>query len=241
MAIVQSHFHKAAAALVHVYTGSGGVVGIFAIRAIDAKDFRHAFLLIFIAAIIDYTDGPLARRLDVRRVLPIVNGDSLDTAVDFAVNVVVPIYLLLRADRLPVPHWMWCSLALLPSLFRFANANPYRCAGFMLGAPPIFVFPAFYVFYEPRIGRLLILTYAILCFVPLGYIHPNLFKHWKLFSTGVVTLWWGTYLAVTQGWTGWNNVTMAVSVATLVLYVAVSMAAFVAYRRDATTASVRTN
>lgn len=238
---MQPYLHKAAAALVHLYTGSGGIVGIFAIRAIDASDFRHAFLLIFIATVIDYTDGPLARRLDVRRVLPIVDGDSLDTAIDFVVNVVVPIYLLLRADRLPRPHWMWCALALLPSLFRFANTNPYRGAGFMLGAPPIFVVPAFYVFCKPRIGPLLILAYAILCFVPLGYIHPNRFKRWKLFSTIVVTLWWGAYLAVTQGWTGWSSVTMAVSVATLVMYVAVSVAAFVAYRRGSTAASVRTH
>lgn len=237
---MRQNFQRAGAALVHAYTGSGGILGIYAIRAIDASDFRRAFLLIFVATIIDYTDGTLARWVDVQFIIPIVDGDKLDTAIDFVVNVVVPIYLLLRADRLPQPHWIWCALALLPSLYRFANANPHRSAGFFLGLPPIFVVPAFFGFFAPRLAPLLIITYAVLCFMPLGYIHVNRFGTSKLFNGGIVMLWWLMYLAITQGWVTWSGTTAAVSISPLVTYVAVSIAAFVSYRRGLTAANERT-
>jgi phosphatidylcholine synthase len=217
--------------MIHIYTGLGGVLAIFAIRAIDAGDFSRAFLLIFIASVIDYTDGPLARSVDSARALPMVDGSKLDTAIDFSVNVITPIYLLIGAERLPDPEWLWCALSLLPSLYRFANVNPHRKEGFFLGLPPIFVFPAFYVFFLPSIAPVLIIAYGILCFLPVGYIHPNEFRRWKMLTMTPIALWWVLYLGMTQDWFKWNTAIATLSALALFTYFGLSIVSFVMYCR----------
>ncbi len=231
MGVTRLHWRVVAAGLVHVYTGTGAILAIFAILAIDASDFARAFLLIFIASAIDYTDGPLARRVGSRQVLPVVDGDKLDTAVDFSVNVITPIYLLMRAERLPHPVWFWCALSLLPSLYRFANVNPHRKSGFFLGLPPIFVFPAFYAYFLPSLAPALIIAYGVLCFLPVGYIYPNGFRRWKPFIMLPIALWWLLYLGITQGWFEWSTTTAAVSAVALLTYLGLSIAGYVRYRR----------
>ena len=50
---------------------------------------------------VDSIDGTLARALEVKRVLPIVDGTRLDDIVDYFTYVVVPALFLLHLDLLP--------------------------------------------------------------------------------------------------------------------------------------------
>ena len=63
--------------LVHLYTAMGLVcaagIAVFIVRGDDAS-FRAAFLLMLAATSIDATDGWLARKADVKCVLPWSNG-----------------------------------------------------------------------------------------------------------------------------------------------------------------------
>jgi len=47
--------------MVHIYTATGAVVGLYTILAIDEAKFRLAFSLMAVTIIIDATDGALAR------------------------------------------------------------------------------------------------------------------------------------------------------------------------------------
>ena len=63
------------AAAVHILTASGAVLALLALRAAHQHDWQMMFVWLGIALLVDAVDGPLARRLDVKRVLPRFSGE----------------------------------------------------------------------------------------------------------------------------------------------------------------------
>src|ERR1044072_5414596 len=120
---------------VHVFTASGGVVGLLALAAIVAHDFRTAFLWLFIAVLIDTIDGTLARIVQVRQVLPNVDGRMLDYVIDFTNDVIFSALFLYESGVLPSSvRLVCCAAVLLVSLFHYTNlkaiTEDFRFKGF---------------------------------------------------------------------------------------------------------------
>ena len=89
------------AVLVHALTASGAACGLVAlVAAADGRE-KTAFLWLCLALAIDGIDGPLARWLDVNRVVPSIDGALLDNVVDYLTYVVVPAVLVHRSGLLP--------------------------------------------------------------------------------------------------------------------------------------------
>ena len=63
-------------------------------------DDRLAFGSMFVATIVDATDGALARRARVKDVLPEVDGARIDDIVDYITFVFLPMLLLEAAGGL---------------------------------------------------------------------------------------------------------------------------------------------
>ena len=84
------------AAAVHLLTASGAVLALLALRAVHQGDWQMMFVWLGAALIVDAADGPLARKLEVKTVLPRFSGERLDLIVDYLTYVAVP---GLRADR----------------------------------------------------------------------------------------------------------------------------------------------
>jgi phosphatidylcholine synthase len=193
-----------------------------------------AFFLLFIATIIDYTDGTLARLVGVNRNLPIIDGDKIDTAVDFVTNIMTPVLILTNRGLLPWPMWFWVSAILLPSLYRFSNLNPVRVEGFFWGVPPIWIFPAFYIYEcnlrEPVVA-ILITAYAALCFVPFGYLHVARFPKALILNGAALLGWWIIYLIVTQRIKPLGPLLLTVSLICLGFYFASSCFFYLRFRR----------
>ncbi|MDF1667877.1 MAG: CDP-alcohol phosphatidyltransferase family protein, partial [Planctomycetota bacterium] len=74
---------------VHLYTALGlplmffASVNLFENFNVENKDPTMFFVLIWIAVVVDATDGFLARRVKVKDVLPSFSGRRLDDLVDF--------------------------------------------------------------------------------------------------------------------------------------------------------------
>ena len=98
--------HKLAAWLIHLYTASGGVIGMFALFAAAEGRIRVAFILLIVTNIIDSTDGILARRVRVRDVLPNFDGAMVDNVVDVLTFIWVPVFIMWKAALLPSPLWI---------------------------------------------------------------------------------------------------------------------------------------
>ena len=93
------------AVLVHLYTASGVLLAFLATAEIcsAAPDPRVVFLLLAGAVLIDATDGTLARRWEVKRWLPTIEGRTIDDLVDYLTYTFVPLLLVWRMGWLPEP------------------------------------------------------------------------------------------------------------------------------------------
>src|SRR5918999_947843 len=135
------------AALVHVYTASGVLFALAATIEIcsAAPDPRLVFVYLAAAVLVDATDGPLARRAEVKRWQPSIDGRTIDDIVDYLTFTFVPLLLVWRMGWLPDPAVLWIAPALMASLFGFANtAAKDEAGGFFLGFPSYWNVAALY-------------------------------------------------------------------------------------------------
>ena len=77
---------------VHILTACGAALAMLALLAATRGDWPLMFLWLGIALVIDAIDGPLARALNVRELLPRWSGETLDLVVDYTTYVFVPAY-----------------------------------------------------------------------------------------------------------------------------------------------------
>lgn len=204
-----------AAMAIHFYTGSGAILAFWAMVAIAGKHFSTAFLLLLVAFFVDYTDGTLARWLNIEKVLPLIDGTTLDHVVDFLTNAVLPVFIMWQSQTLPSPRGFWMAAILLSTLFRFSKTfNPWLIRGFLTGIPSPWINLAFYMcFYKfSEIAAIfLILVLIILTFLPIGYIHVARFPRWRIANAFALSCWWAIYLGITQSWLNYVHVWLNIS------------------------------
>lgn len=174
--------------LVHLYTASGIVFALLATLEIckGTPDARRVFVWLTIAVLIDATDGPLARRFDVKTVLPHISGRTIDDIVDFLTFTFIPILLIARLEWVPQPVLLFAVPPLIASLLGFANAGAKdESGGFFLGFPSYWNIVAFYLGIAAAAGlhwlnAASLLGLSVLTVMPVGFIYPNLApRRWK--------------------------------------------------------------
>src|SRR5918998_2042461 len=170
------------AAFVHVYTASGVLLALAAAMEVCSAepDAQYVFLALTVAVLVDATDGPLARRAEVKRWLPSIDGRTIDDIVDYLTFTFVPLLLVWRMGWLPDPAVLWIAPALVASLFGFANtAAKDEAGGFFLGFPSYWNVVAFYAgfthrLYGPWVNAALLILLAVLTVLPVRFLYPNL-------------------------------------------------------------------
>jgi phosphatidylcholine synthase len=164
---------------VHSYTALGLVASAgIAVLIVNggAESFRWAFALMLLAALIDATDGTLARRVKVKEVLPGFDGRRLDDLIDFLNYTSLPLLLIWRAEILPADRAWWLLVPLLASAYGFCQSSAKTDDGYFLGFPSYWNLIAFYLYYlqpPPWVAIALLATFALLTFVPLRYLYPT--------------------------------------------------------------------
>lgn len=164
---------------VHLYTALGlvlaALVAALLVRG-DAESLRGVFLLLFLATLIDATDGWLARSVGVQRVLPSFDGRRLDDITDFHTYTSLPLLLLWRSGVLAPQHAPWLLLPLLASAYGFSQADAKTPDGYFRGFPSYWNVVAFYLYFlrpsaELALGTIVLLS--VLTFVPAKYLYPS--------------------------------------------------------------------
>jgi phosphatidylcholine synthase len=193
------------AAALHLYTASGVVLAFLATAEIGsaAPDPREVFVLLALAVLVDATDGPLARRWEVKRWLPAIEGRTIDDIVDYLTYTFVPLLLVWRMGWVPEPALGWVAPALLASLFGFANTGiKDEAGGFFLGFPSYWNVVAFYAglvhqLYGPAPNAVMLLLLAVATLLPLRFLYPNLTpRPWRAPVVLGALLWLGAMLAM---------------------------------------------
>jgi phosphatidylcholine synthase len=164
---------------VHFYTALGLIaaagIAVLIVRG-GADSFRWAFVLMLIAVLIDATDGFLARRVGVKEVLPGFDGRRLDDLTDFLNYTCLPLLLIWRAELIPSAYAWWLLIPILASAYGFCQVSAKTPDGYFLGFPSYWNVVAFYLWIlqpPPWISLSLIVTLALLTFVPLRYLYPT--------------------------------------------------------------------
>jgi phosphatidylcholine synthase len=189
---------RTAAWAVHLYTASGLIFALLAAieMCVPQPDPRRVFLWLFIAVLVDATDGPLARRFQVKKVLPQIDGRKIDDIVDFLTFTFLPLLLIARMGWVPQPILLWVVPAMIASVLGFANAGAKdEERGFFLGFPSYWNIVALYAGIAAHyIGlwpnAIALLMLAALTVAPIGFIYPNLApKRWKTLILGGAFVW----------------------------------------------------
>lgn len=221
---------RAAAWGVHLLTASGVALAFLAAAEVASPtpDPRRAFLWLAVAAAVDAVDGPLARRLLVKKHLPHIEGRKLDDIVDYLTFTFVPLLLCWRLHWVPGPAWV--IPALVASLVGFAHTGAKQEAeGFFRGFPSYWNVYAFFAgLWAERFGALVpgvvVLLLAALTVAPVRFVYPNLAPRgwrWPLLAGGWV---WGlAMIASLPAYPRPAPVLLALTTAYPLLYVAASL------------------
>lgn len=218
------------ATVVHLYTALGAVLGFIALVAVATHALTAAFLILFLIMFIDYTDGTLARKFHVRHHLELIDGGHLDHLVDFFTNCILPLFLLWSVAAFPSPRFLWATIIIIGSLFRFSKTlNPWIDEGFFTGLPSPWVPFAFYSYYwqlPQRVQASLIIVLAVMTIIPVGYIHIARNPRFRRLNLYSLAGWWCIYVAVVLGHLNPTLEIFAISLIQPFVYIATSYFSF---------------
>lgn len=164
---------------VHLYTGSGTLLALLALRTGMRGNYGAAFGCLAAAMFVDATDGVLARWANVKSVIPGLDGSRLDDIVDYLTYVFVPVVLACHMERL-LPHAPWnvaiASLPLLASAYGFCQVDAKTPDHFFKGFPSYWNVVVFYLYalaVPPWISAGVLTIFSLLVFVPIRYFYPS--------------------------------------------------------------------
>ena len=179
--------------LIHLYTASGALFAFLALSRIFYDRYQDAFFWLFLAVIVDATDGVLARRADVASRLPWFNGAKLDDTIDYLTYVFVPAFFVWHALLVP-DRWSMAVVAamLLSSAYGFNRAEAKTEARFFTGFPSYWNIVVFYLYlagWTPEVNTAILFVLAVLVFVPIRYVYPSRTPVWRAPTIALGSLW----------------------------------------------------
>lgn len=183
----------AAAWAVHLFTGTGVVLGLLALFATLEGKQVNAFLWLGLALFIDGIDGSLARRFRVRELTPSFDGASLDLVVDYTTYVIVPALMVYWFKIVP-DGWGIAAACFIAatSLYCFANTNMKTEDYYFQGFPAVWNIVLLYmhILRTPDwINLSIIIVLGILTFVPWKYVHPLRVAKFRPATIALTAVW----------------------------------------------------
>jgi len=193
-----------AAWCVHLYTALGLVIAawivVLLVQATPGA-FRGTFLLMVLATFVDATDGTLARKIRVKKVLPQFDGRKLDDLTDFLTYTCLPLMLIWRAELLPQGMNGWLILPLLASAYGFCQVEAKTDDGYFLGFPSLWNVVALYLYMLQLPGWMalgFVIVLSLMTFIPSRYLYPSQPGAFNMLNNVLGALWAGmvTWLLV---------------------------------------------
>ncbi|MGH7948765.1 MAG: CDP-alcohol phosphatidyltransferase family protein [Candidatus Binataceae bacterium] len=212
---------------VHLYTALGAALGLLAIHFAATSDFRSSFIVMAIATVIDSSDGPLARKFQVKVRVPTFDGTLLDNIVDYLTYTIAPIFLLLEAGivRTDFAGLALASFVAVASAYGFCQTNAKTADHYFLGFPSYWNLVAFYLY---CLGMSLVADYAILflfavmTFIPIKFIYPNRTVPLRPITITFGIVWGVATISLLFGLPAVNPVLLFISLAYIAYYLLAS-------------------
>jgi len=179
--------------LVHLFTVSGIVFSFIALLYAVDKNLPMVFFYLALALFVDGIDGSLARKVNVKKYAPLINGEILDNIIDFLNYVFIPAFVVYWFEFVPKGlEILMASLILVVSCYTFANNNVKTSDFYFSGFPALWnvVILYFYLLDTSHLVNLIvIILLTILTFIPFKYLHPFRVVQLRKTSLFILLLW----------------------------------------------------
>lgn len=190
--------------IVHLFTAIGSVCAMLAMLAAVEEKWGLMFLWLVIAFIVDGIDGPLARRYDVKKNAPQIDGVLMDLIIDYLTYVFIPAYALFKSGILPGwTGWVAIIVIVFASAIYFADTRMKTKDNSFAGFPGCWNMVVIVLFAtDPNFWVTLgvVVALAVAMFTPLKFIHPVRTDRWRAVSLPVAIAWTGF-----AGWAALEN------------------------------------
>lgn len=178
---------------VHVMTALGAAFALLAMLEAVREHWSAMFGWLGAALLVDALDGPIARHLDVSRLLPDWSGETLDLVVDFTTYVFVPAYAITASGLLlPVAAPLLGAAIVVTGALYFADRRMKADDNHFRGFPTLWNAAAFYLFLlkpGPVTASLSMAVLLVLTFVPFHVIHPVRVTRLRWLNLALIALW----------------------------------------------------
>ncbi len=192
---------QARAFSVHLLTASGSFLAFLSLVAAAEKQWTAMFLWLGLALFwwlglalfVDGIDGPIARKLDVKEVLPTWSGELLDNIIDYVTYVLIPAFALYQSGFMGEGlSFLSAAIIVVSSAIYYADTGMKTKENFFKGFPVVWnmlVFTLFVLQTGEYVSFAVVVIAAVLSFVPMNFLHPVRVKRLRPLNLGVFLAW----------------------------------------------------
>lgn len=186
---------QARAFSVHLLTASGSFLAFLSLVAASEERWTAMFWWLGLALFVDGIDGPIARKLDVKEILPTWSGELLDNIIDYVTYVLIPAFALyqfgLMGEKL---SFLSAAIIVVSSAIYYADTGMKTKENFFKGFPVVWnmvVFTLFVVGPGEWPSFAVVVIAGLLTFMPINFLHPVRVKRLRPLNLTVTLLWCG--------------------------------------------------
>jgi len=184
---------QARAFSVHLLTASGSFLAFVSLVAASEERWTAMFWWLGLALLVDGIDGPVARKLEVKEILPTWSGELLDNIIDYVTYVMIPAFALYQRGFMGEGlSFLSAAIIVVSSAIYYADTGMKTKENFFKGFPVVWNMVVFTLFViEPGqwTSFAIVVIAGILTFVPMNFIHPVRVVRLRSINLGMTLLW----------------------------------------------------
>ncbi len=196
---------------IHIFTASGAFFAFLSLVACAESDFTTMFWWLGVALLVDGIDGPLARKLEVKKWWPTWSGDLLDSIIDYVTYAMIPAFALYQSGFLGFGlSFFAAAIIVVTSAIYYADTG-MKTEGYGFKGFPVcwnfIVFALFVIFYRfddagafdiafgikfgqrEGVSMAIVLASAILTFAPIIFVHPTRVVPLRPLTLAMFAIW----------------------------------------------------
>ncbi|TCR85366.1 phosphatidylcholine synthase [Rhizobium sp. BK376] len=178
---------------VHILTASGSFLAFLGVVAAAEHRFIDMFWWLGLALLVDGIDGPIARKVRVKEVLPNWSGDTLDNIIDYVTYVLLPAFALYESGMIG-QFWSFVAAGaiVVSSAIYYADTGMKTDEYFFSGFPVVWnmvIFTLFVIDASATTAMIVVGFSVVLTFLPINFLHPVRVERLRPLNLGVFFLW----------------------------------------------------
>lgn len=190
---------QAKAFSVHLLTASGSFLAFLSLVAASEERWAAMFWWLGMALLVDGIDGPIARRLHVKEVLPSWSGDMLDNVIDYVTYVLIPAFALYQRGFMGEGlSFLSAAIIVVSSAIYYADTGMKTRENFFKGFPVtwnMIVFTLFVIQPAELVSFAVVVIAAALSFLPVYFLHPVRVRRLRTLNLTIFLIWCGLGMA----------------------------------------------